>query len=102
MENELDYYYKIIIASLEFELAQEISMNSIHVQMYKDLFPKHSTIANGYLDKKQLPKLKKMWGDFFEPIREQDQIAEFDRYLKNNTTYPLCHCLKNLFSDAKR
>ena len=75
MKNELDYYYKIIIASLEFDLAQEIAENSALVQLSEISLKEHSITASNYLEKGQLPKLKKMWGDFFEPIREQDRKA---------------------------
>ncbi len=102
MKNELDYYYKIIIASLEFDLAQEIAENSALVQLSEISLKEHSITASNYLEKGQLSKLKKMWGDFFEPIREQDQIAEFDRYLKNKYNLSIMPLLEKFIQRCKK
>jgi hypothetical protein len=82
MEIELDYYYKIIIASLEFELAQKVASNSTLVALYQERINRHGITAKDYYDKRQLSKLKKMWSYFFEAIREKEEIAQFEKYLK--------------------
>ena len=84
MDSEIEYYYKITTASLDYALSKADSIDLSYVQSWKESKQEIKLKAQSYLDKKQLSKLKKMWSDLFEAIRETDEIGEFERYLQNN------------------